>query len=167
MLGSALFLIFLANLSSRIRREEAGGGTLAPLTFGAGVVVAVAQFAALASDFDAASDAVKYPIEASTAEAYFYLGDAWFLAGAVMAGVLLVATGAAILRTRVLPRAIGWFSLVAAVPLLVPPISAIGMIFVLPVWVVLVAVLMARSTSPTATRGSSVPSDRSPLPQAG
>jgi hypothetical protein len=163
MLGSALFLVFLACLSGRIRREEEVGGPLAPLTFAAGTILAVAQFAALATDFDAGRDAVKYPIEASTAEAYFYLGDAWFIAGAIMAAVLLAATGAAILRTGVFHRAAGWFSLIAAIPLLVPPLAWIGMFFLLPVWVTLLAVMMGRSASPTAAHGTSTPSQRSPL----
>jgi hypothetical protein len=161
MLGSALFLIFLACLYSRIRRQEGDGGPLAPLMFGSGIVLAIAQFATLATDFDAARDAVKYPIQPSTAEAFFYLGDAWFVAGALMAGVMVGATGVAILRTRAFSRPVGWLSLIAVLPLVVPPIAWIGMFFVLPVWVVLIAVLMARSSS------SAVPSEHSQLPQSG
>jgi hypothetical protein len=173
MLGSALFLVFLACLSGRIRREERIDGPLAPLTFAAGTVLAVAQFAALATDFDAGRDAAQYPIEASTAEAYFYLGDAWFIAGALMAGVLLAATGLAILRTRMFHRAVGWFSLIAAIPLVVPPTAWVGMFFLLPVWVTLLAVVMARSAPAPAAldtselsqhaSGTPAPSPRSPL----
>jgi hypothetical protein len=163
MLGSALFLVFLACLYGRIRREEGDGGPLAPLAFASGIVLAVAQFAALATDFDAARDAVKYPIEASTAEAYFYLGDAWFVAGALMAGVLVAATGVATLRARVFSRPVGWFSLIAALPLVVPPIAWIGMFFVLPMWVVLLAVLMAWPSTSVVPGGRSVPSEHAPL----
>jgi hypothetical protein len=146
MLGSVLFLVFLASLWSRLRDAEGVGGPLATLVLLAGVVVAIGQFAVFGSDLDASGDASTYALSASTAEAYFFSGDSWFVAAAMMAGVMLAATGVIALRTVVLPRALGWLSVVLAAPLLLPmlPIMPPVMLFAFPLWVGATALLLAR-----------------------
>jgi hypothetical protein len=152
MLGSALFLVFLASLWSRLRDAEGVGGPLATLVLLAGVIVAIGQFAVFGSDFDASVDLAKYSLSAATAEAYFFSGDIWFVAAAMMAGVMLAATGAIVIRTAVLPRPLGWVSVVLAAPLLLPmlPIMPLVMLWALPLWVGVTALLLARSTAPAA-----------------
>jgi hypothetical protein len=146
MLGSVLFLVFLASLWSRLRDAEGAGGPLATLVLLAGVIVAIGQFAVFGTDLDAASDGTAYALSASTAEAYFFSGDSWFVAAAMMAGLMLVATGIVAIRTTVLPRALGWVSVALAAPLLLPmlPIMPLVMLFAFPVWVGVTALVLVR-----------------------
>jgi hypothetical protein len=147
MLGSALFLAFLAGLWSRLRAAEGSGGPLATLALLAGAIVAIGQFAVFGADLDASVDMAKYALSASTAEAYFFSGDIWFVAAAMMAGVLLAATGVIAIRTAVLPRPFGWVSVALAAPLLLPmlPFMPPAMLFVFPLWIGVAALLLARS----------------------
>jgi hypothetical protein len=133
MLGSALFLAFLASLWSRLRDAEGSGGPLATLVLLAGGIVAIGQFAVFGADLDASSDIAKYGLSAATAEAYFFSGDIWFVAAA-------------------LPKVLGWVSVVLAVPLLLPmlPIMPLAMLFAFPLWIGVTALLLARSPAPAA-----------------
>jgi hypothetical protein len=152
MLGSALFLAFLASLWSRLRDAEGSGGPLATLVLLAGGIVAIGQFAVFGADLDASSDIAKYGLSAATAEAYFFSGDIWFVAAAMMAGVMLAATGAIAIKTAALPKVLGWVSVVLAVPLLLPmlPIMPLAMLFAFPLWIGVTALLLARSPAPAA-----------------
>jgi hypothetical protein len=145
MLGSVLFLVFLASLWSRLRSAEGPGGPVASLVLVAGVIVAIGQFAVFGSDLDLSGDATKYAVSASTAEAAFFTGDSWFVAAAMMAGLMLMATGVIAIQTRALPRALGWASVVLAVPLLLPmlPIMPPVMLFAFPAWVAVTALVLA------------------------
>jgi hypothetical protein len=157
MLGSALFLAFLAALWSRLRAAEGVGGPLATLVLLAGAIVAIGQFAVFGSDLDASVDLAKYGLSPSTAEAYFFAGDIWFVAAAMMAGVMLAATGAITIRTAVLPRPLGWVSVALAAPLLVPmlPMMPLVMLFAFPLWVGATALLLARSPAPAVVMAAS------------
>jgi hypothetical protein len=160
LLGSVFFVVFLSCLTTRLREAEAPGGQLAHAVFAAGTMVAVGQFAVYGSDFDAALDSTQYPLSASTAEAYFYYGDIWFIGAAAMAGLLLIAVGAIALRTRVLPAWLGVIGLVIAVPLLLPPLAPPVMLFAFPAWVVVTSLVMmanaqgARSDRPASAEPS-------------
>jgi hypothetical protein len=145
MLGSVLFLVFLASLWSRLRRAEGAEGPVAALVLVAGVIVSIGQFAVFGSDLDLSGDATKYAVSASTAEAAFFTGDSWFVAAAMMAGLMLMATGVIAIRTGALPRALGWVSVALAVPLLLPmlPIMPPLMLFAFPVWVAVTALVLS------------------------
>jgi hypothetical protein len=151
MLGSALFLVFLTSLWSRLRSAEGEGGPLASLVLVSGVIVAIGQFAVFGSDLDLSGDATKYAVSASTAEAAFFTGDSWFVAAAMMAGLMLAATGAIAIQTRVLPRVLGWASVVLAVPLLLPmlPVMPPVMLFAFPLWVAATALVLSTARGAT------------------
>jgi hypothetical protein len=144
MLGSLPFLMFVATLCNRLREAEGSGGPLAPIAFAAGIVTAIGQLAVYGSDLDAALDSVKYPLLASTAEAYYYFGDHWFVGAMLMAALMLAATGLIVLRTGTLPRWLGWASLILAVPLLLPPVGSAVVFFGFPAWIVVTALFLTR-----------------------
>jgi hypothetical protein len=140
MIGSLLFLVFVGALWNRLQAADEGRSGLAPVAFAAGIAASIGLLALYGSDLEATLDSDV--ITASTAEAYYYFGDIWWLGAEMMAAVMIAATGILALRTAVLPRWLGWVSLIAAVWLLVPPIGWIAMFLVFPAWVVIVSVLL-------------------------
>ncbi len=143
MLGSLLFLVFVVALWNRLHEVHGSLGGLTPIVLAAGVVTAIGQLVMYGTDLEAHLDADV--ISASTAEAYYYLGDYWFTGSMLTAALFVAATGLVVLRGRVIPRWLGWVSLVIAVPLLLPPVGWIVMFLAFPIWVVVVALLLTRS----------------------
>src|SRR5262249_33492107 len=110
-------------LRNDIRRAEGGTGALSTLTFGAGVAFAAVWMVSAAA-FAAVPDAVELrdapitnpdPLRVLPA-----MGRLLLLQGGGFAGLLiLLATSAAIFRTAVYPRWLGWLGIVAATVLVV------------------------------------------------
>jgi hypothetical protein len=153
MLGSLFFLAFVAALWSRLSAAEGRSGPLAALALAAGTVTAISQLFLYGSDLDAAAASVKHPLSASTAEAYYYLGDFWFVGAMLTAALMLASTGILALRTRLLPSWLAWTSLAIALPLLLPPIGPPVMFLAFPAWIVVVAIALSlpRSRPRTTT----------------
>jgi hypothetical protein len=59
-------------------------------------------------------------------------------------GVLILATGMVVLRTRALPVWLGWVSLGVGLWLLIPPIGWAALISAFPLWVIVVSLLLYR-----------------------
>jgi hypothetical protein len=76
------------------------------------------------------------PIDPSTATTLMFLGDGFFIAAFYAAAVFVGAAGLAVLRTGVLPRWLGWVSLVLALVMMIPWFGFLGFIFLFPVWIV-------------------------------
>jgi hypothetical protein len=140
MLGALLFLGFVGTLWSRLRAADGDGSPLAAIALGAGIATSIGLLVMYGSDLEATLD--RDAISASTAEAYYYFGDFWWLGAELMAGVMIATTGLVALQTRIFPRWLGIVSLVIAVWLCIPPIGWIAMFLAFPAWVVLVAVLL-------------------------
>jgi hypothetical protein len=138
MLGSVLFLVFVAALHEWLK--DAGGGRrrLTSVVFASGTIVAIGQLFTYGSDLDAILDASQ--ISASTAEAFYFLGDFWFLGAQLAAAFMLIAVG----LTRALPKWLGWLSIALGVVLLVPE-AYLGMFLAFPVWVIITAFVVSRS----------------------
>jgi hypothetical protein len=145
MLGSILFLIFVSALWNRLRAAEDSGGGLAPIAFAAGIATSICMLVMYGSDMEAARDNSKYGLTATTAEAYYFFGDFWWVGAMLMSAVMLGATGLIAIRTGALPRWLGWVSVVLAVPLLLPPIGNTVMFFLFPIWVILVSIMLTRT----------------------
>jgi len=147
LIGLSLFfgLFFLGNLSGFLRREAAVA-RLASIAFGGAVLFAVAGGAAAGVGFALAD--VPQHLNAGAAQALNVLandlGTLMLLGGL---GVLLMATGLAIVRSGLLPRALGWFAIVFGVVALTPigwfSLFALGL-FVL----ILVPLLYRRDRAP-------------------
>jgi hypothetical protein len=139
-LGGVCFLVFLAVLRHRLWWVEGGTGLLSTLAFAAGVGTALFSLALPAADMAAAL--AEDDLSPEAAQAYSTL-DTLFFIGAEFCAALLVASVAFLaLRTRVLPAALAWFSLLLALLLLIPPIGWAGLIFGMPIWILIVAVLL-------------------------
>lgn len=150
MLGSIFFIVFVASLWNRLKQSQGDAGGLTALVLTAGAITGLASMFLYGSDLEAHLDADA--ISASTAEAYYYFGDFWFVGSHLAAAIMLGATGFLTLRSNVLPRWLGWISIVVAVPLLLPPVGWAVMLFVFPLWVVVAALFLVRA--PNARRVS-------------
>ncbi len=143
-----LFLWFLGRLYARLRTAEGEDG-YAVLAFAGGVVfsgllmvsMAVTVFFALTLNFSKA-----FRLNPNAALLFDTLDFYVLVLAMAGAAVLLVATGLAARRSRLLPRWLGWVSYVLAV-LSLPPVSGIFVYFPLLlflIWIVIVSVTMIR-----------------------
>ena len=140
MVGTAFFLWFLGSLRSRLFAAEGPPAHLSGIAFAGGIATAVCLLL-----MPAPHVAATINEDDLTAEAAHTLGtidDAFFVGAEIAAIVLLVATGLLALRTGVLPRWLGYVSLVVAVWLVIGPIGWLALLLAFPVWVILVSVLL-------------------------
>jgi hypothetical protein len=112
--ASGFFVIFLASLTSTLRRAEAGDGMLSRLAFGS-ALVGIA-FVTFTNALNAALAASVVQVGGDQAVwAVFQVGQATFTFAALFLGLFLLAASIVIIRTRVLPRWIGWIGIVGGV----------------------------------------------------
>ena len=137
------FFFFVGAVRNRLRVSETPEGGLPALAFGGGIAAAtlilVANAATMAGAFRAEEDGQIDPAIAAA------LNDVSSLiigiAAPVALAVFVAATGVVSIATGVLPRWLGWLSLLLALGFLIPFISYI---FWLPfgLWVLVVGVLL-------------------------
>jgi hypothetical protein len=139
-LGALFFLVFLAVLRHRLWWVEGGPGFLSPLAFAAGIAVAV--FALAMPSADMAGALGESDLTPESAQALNTLDVAFFIGAELSAALFLVAAALLAIQLRALPSWLGWISLLLALLLLIPPIGWVGLIFGLPLWVLLVSVLL-------------------------
>jgi hypothetical protein len=153
VIGALAFLWFLVRLRNDIRRAEGGPGALSTLAFAAGVA-----FAAVWMVSAAAFAAVPYVIEFRDApitnpdlvRVLPATGRLLLLQGGGFAGLLvLLATSAAIFRTAVYPRWLGWLAIAAATILVADVIYLT--IFPFWTWVLIASVAMLVRRKKTST----------------
>jgi hypothetical protein len=139
------FLCFVGAVRNRLRVTETPEGGLPALAFGGGVAAAalilVANTATMAGAFRADEDGEINPSVAAALNdvSSMIIG----IAAPVALAVFVAATGLVSIGTGVLPRWLGWLSLVLALGFLLPYVS---FIFWVPfgVWVLAVSVLLYR-----------------------
>jgi hypothetical protein len=152
-LGSLFFLWFLATLRAVLHTAEGGSGRLAEIAYAGGLAFGILSLATMAPDI---AGAIRYwvddeTLEPAAAEALNALGSGFFLLAELSAGLFLIATALAVLRTRSLPAWLAWLSVLVGVVMLIPPIGWAGLLFFFPLWVVLVSVLLVqRAARPAA-----------------
>jgi hypothetical protein len=147
------FFWFVGAVRNRLRVPETPEGGLPALAFGGGIAAAtlilLANTATLAGAFRAEEDG---QINAATAAA---LNDVSSLiigiAAPVALAVFVAATGIVSIATGVLPRWLGWLSLLVALGFLIP---YIGFLFWVPfgIWVLAVSLLLYRRPGEEALR---------------
>jgi hypothetical protein len=143
--GFAIFVFFwfVGAVRNRLRVSETPEGGLPALAFGGGIagatLVLVANAATMAAAFRADEDGQINPAAAAALNdlSSVIVG----IAAPVAMAVFLAATGVVSIATGVLPRWLGWVSLLLALGFLIPVIS---WIFWLPfgAWVLLVSVIL-------------------------
>jgi hypothetical protein len=147
---SAVFLVwFAASLRSAVWQLEGGAGRLASLILAGGILVAAGAWILLSIDF-AIADQVKNLSPQSVKTLYALSNDLIFpLLGGF--GVLMLASGLGLIRSRALPVAFGWVALLFGIVCFTP----IGFFAILAsiIWVLVVSiVLYVRSGRTVAPR---------------
>jgi hypothetical protein len=142
MLGAVFFLMFVGTLRARLYLAEGGTRRLTGTAF-AGGLVAGASLLFMGST-QAAGTLNRENLSPEAAQMYRGIGDAFFYAAEPAAGLLLLATGLVVVRTRALPVWLGRSSLVVALWLLIPPIGWAALISAFPLWVIAVSLLLYR-----------------------
>ena len=145
--GLAIFAFFwfVGAVRNRLRVRETPEGGLPALAFGGGIsaatLVLIANAATMAGAFRADEDGQIDPAAAAALNdlSSIIIG----IAAPVALAVFVAATGVVSIATGVLPRWLGWLSLLLALGFLVPYVS---FVFWLPfgIWVLLVSVLLYR-----------------------
>lgn len=148
VLGLCLFVPFFAALARRL--EEAGGGrTLASIVLGGGLVtVAVGIFGAppLFAAGVLADDGQLDPV---VAKALQLMNAGSFIAMWATSAISVAAVSALVLRTRALPRSIGWAGVVLAPGLLAASVAvwkyeAATIVWLLTLlWIIAISVALA------------------------
>ncbi|HEX2410357.1 MAG TPA: hypothetical protein VHJ39_04235 [Solirubrobacteraceae bacterium] len=127
MLGGLFFIWFAGELRSSLRRAEGRDGRVSAIAFGAGVATGTLMLLIHAASFLGAL--YHEQLSPETARTLFLYPMA--MTGAL----LLAATAAVALRTKILPKWLAWLSLPVALWLLVPPFgSPAGTDWAPPAW---------------------------------
>jgi hypothetical protein len=142
LIGTALFIWFLGSLRLRLIAAEGANGRLTPVAFAGGI--ATATCLALLPGPVMAGAISHEDLDASAAAALGAVGDTFFFGAEYLLTVLLVASALVALRYGALPRWLAWVQLLLALVLLSGVIGWAGLIFVFPVWVVVVSFLLWR-----------------------
>ena len=142
MLGAVFFLWFLGALRARLYVAEGGTRRVTGVAFAGGVVAAASLL--FMGSTQAAGALNRANLSPEAAQVYRGLGDAFFYAAEPAAGILVLATGLVVVRTRALPVWLGRISLVVGVWLLIPPIGWAALISAFPLWVIVVSLLLYR-----------------------
>ncbi|MBD0338170.1 MAG: hypothetical protein ICV67_02660 [Thermoleophilia bacterium] len=155
-LGTGAFIWFLACL----RDALAVGGwadRLARIAFGSGVAAAALLACSFAPSVAGAGTFAfgdQRGISPDAAEALYALTDGFVVLAEFVAVGLFLAAGLVALRRRVLPTWLAIVTLLLAALLLVLPIGFVGLIFLTPVWTIIVAIVLASRISETVAAPS-------------
>ena len=160
MLGTLAFVLFVTVLRSRSRALGASSDSTA-LAFATGIVGAafIAAIWAPQLGIGIALEDMDAPLQPATAEVAWHIGTGFFVLGELFTALFLFATAAVSMKTAVIPKWLGWIGVALGVVALVPPIGWASIIFGLPLWVLVTAiVMMVKQPAPPAAadRGASV-----------
>ena len=148
------FVLFASGLRSRILRREREPSTLAAIAWAGGVGCAVLVLAgnavSRATAFSAGDDA--FHLDSDTQRIFESAGFLLFVTAAFAAILLVAAVAAATLRYDVLPRWLGWTSVVVAI-LLPTAIAFVGFLVLL-VWVLAAGITLIVRADTVAPNGA-------------
>jgi hypothetical protein len=133
------FLWFLGVLRSTLRVAEGGTGRLAATAYAGGIVLVGFALVDSALQFATADSVGDVPPNVTQTLSVLY--SDFFLGFPVGFGTLMLASALVLLRTRVMPRWLGWFALVLGIAAFLGPIG-FGAFLVFLVWVAVVSVLL-------------------------
>lgn len=115
LISLLLFIPFLGYLWSVLRQAEGEGGWLSATVFGAGLVAITIKLGSIAPGFAAQQAGLNTRLD----EALDKMNSVAFIATMLPLSVLMAAAAIVILRTRALPRWLGWMAALIAPTLLV------------------------------------------------
>jgi hypothetical protein len=158
LVGLLLFIPFVAYLWSVLRSAEGPGGWLSATALGAGLVGATMKIGSIAPGWAARDFADATAIH----QALDRINEIAFIAQMLPLGVMLAATAIVTLKTRVLPRWLGWLAAVAAPLLVVNGMfldASFGPAFLLfLLWTLLASVVLTIRPTGVASQSARVPS---------
>ena len=145
-LGGLLFLWFVASLRSVL---DAGGGTtwLATALLVGGTAGGALMLALTGGQSTGATTDANL-LTPDVAIVFWRLAHGIFIAAELALALFLAAASILALRGVLLPRWLGWFGIVVAVILLIPPIGWAALLFLFPLWLVLASVILWRRPVP-------------------
>jgi Domain of unknown function (DUF4386) len=151
LLGILTMIVFAATLWSVLRRAEGEDGVLAATAFGAGLVSAALKLASAPALFAAVWRSNEH-LDPQFATALVDMNNVAFVLTWTVDAVMLGAAAIVILRTRALPRWLGWLAAAtAAISLLSAPLAdrvpPIGILLTF-VWIIAISVVLFRRPAP-------------------
>jgi hypothetical protein len=144
MAGWVAFLCFAIVLRERLAAAEGGSRTFANAAFLGSVLVGALMMLTPGGEIAAAITAQEQEISASAVAALRLVGEAFISAATLAATLLMLASGAVVLRSRILPKAWAWLSFALAGVLLIPPVGWAALLLGLPLWVIATTALLQR-----------------------
>jgi hypothetical protein len=141
-LGGVLFLWFLGALRSVLYATSAARWLTTSML--AGGIAGAAMMLGLTGGQSTGATTDKELLTPDTAVVFWRIGHAFFIAAELALAVFVGALAILALRGVALPRWLGWFGVVVAVVLLVPPIGWIALLFLLPIWLLVASVALWR-----------------------
>jgi hypothetical protein len=151
MLGSLLLIWFTATLREAVVARSPESTRLGSVVFGGGLATALLSMALPTAQIGGAfAGEADAPLDPAAAQALWYGSDGFFIATMYGAALFVFATAVAIFRTRMFPVWLGWVGMLLTIWLLLSFIGWIALIFVFPVWLIVVSVLLWRSTTAPA-----------------
>ena len=141
-LGGFLFLWFVAALRSVLGGEVAGSWL--PTAVVVGGTAGGALMLALTGGQSTGATTDAHLLTPDTAVVFWRIAHAFFVAAEIALALFLAAASLLALRGVLLPRALGWFGIVVAVILLIPPIGWAALLFLFPLWLVIASVVLWR-----------------------
>lgn len=156
LIGLLLFIPFIGYLCSLLREAEGPGGWLATTALGAGLVNIAIKLGSIAP----ANAADRFADATATHQALDVMNSTAFIATMLPLSVFMATVAIVIVRTRVLPRWLGWLAAVTAPLLLVNGMfldAEFGPAFLLfLLWTLLASVVLAVRPSDVGSRAEPV-----------
>lgn len=156
LFGTLFFVLFLAHLRSRVRGIASDDATSLMWAMGLLGIVGISLTWGPQLGIAIAIEDMDAPIQAATAEAAWHAGTGFFVVGELLLALFLFAAAAVNRRAGLLPSWLAWFGVAVGVVALVPPIGWLAIIFGLPLWTLVAAIILTleqrtSSAPPTAT----------------
>lgn len=158
MLGALAFIWLVGSLRAAVSSVEQGPARVSTLVGMGGAVTGFGILLAHAPSFAAATTSDN--LTAPAAKALILMDDVFFYAAELSSAVLFFATAVAIFRWGVLPKWLGWVSLVFAVLAVLPPVGWAILGIGLPLWTLAVSWFLyskQRGAPPGTVAASSTP----------
>jgi hypothetical protein len=154
-LGAVALLFFAASLRRAIRRNEEGAGVLSVAALAGGIVAATGIATDSALRFMLADAADEKSIDPAALQALNVFWSDFFFPMVVGLATLILATGLAALRTRVVPTWLAWVGFVIFVVFFTP--AGFVAFLVSALWIVIVSAIlwrreMASSVAPAGSK---------------
>ena len=140
--GAVAFLFFLGVLTSTLRAVEGAIARLSSVAFGGGVVLALGMLAFAGFTF-ALGDTADDGLTPEAAQALNALNSDFFFPVAAGTGTLMIATGIAVISSRILPVWLGWIAVLVGIAAVTPVGFFAFLVFL--VWTLIVSVLLWRA----------------------